>query len=154
MSQVTGAQSTRIIRIGGFLAILYGGLGVFAGLSGAGTYIPFQVQNRQTFETAAILTAISAVGAAISVTGVLAGWWLLRGKDSAWRTNLAVALGCVATVAVFAAVMPASTPSPVPGGVPATGFLAVVAAAYGLEILILFLGRRPHDTQLRMAGGA
>lgn len=134
--------------------MLYGCLGVFAGLSGAGTFIPYQVQNRQTFETAAALTAISAVGAAISLIGVLSGWWLLRGRDSAWRTSLAAAVGCVATVAVFAAVMPASTPSPVPGGVPATGFLAVVAVAYGLEVLILLLGRRSHGIEWRVAGGA
>lgn len=144
MSQSSGARPIRILRIAGYVAMLYGFLGVFAGISGAGTYIPYRVQNHQTLETATILTAVSAIGAVVSLIGVVSGWWLLRSKARAWRAALLVAAGCVATVAAFAAIMPASTPSPVPGEVPATGFLAVVAAAYGVEVLLLLLGRGPR----------
>lgn len=154
MSSPKGAEPIRTIRGAGYLAILYGFVGVFAGISGAGTFIPYRVQNVQTLETATVLTVISAIGAALSLIGVVSGWWLLHGRDSARRWGLGVAIGCVATVAAFAAVMPASTPSPVPGGVPATGFLAVVVAAYGLEALLLLLGRRPHPMGTATARGA
>lgn len=144
MSQANSADSTRTIRVAGYLAILYGLLGVFAGLSGAATFIPYRVQNNQTLETAEVVTVISAIGAVISMVGIVSGWWLLRGKDRAWRANLGVTVGCVATVAAFALVTPPSTPSPVPGGPSAYVFLAVVAAGYGLEVLLLFLGRGPY----------
>lgn len=137
----------------GCQAILYGLVGVFAGASGAATFIPYRVQNNQTLETAAAVTAISAIGAAISVIGVVAGWWLLRGKDRAWRVNLGVAIGSVVAVAAFAVVTPPSTPSPVPGGPSAYVFLAVVAGAYGLEVLLLMLGQRPHRTVATAARG-
>ena len=153
MSQATSADSTRSIRAAGYLAILYGLFGVFAGMSGAATFIPFRVQNNQTLETAEIVTAISAIGAVISLIGVISGWWLLRRKDRAWRANLGVALGCVATVAAFAVATPASTPSPVPGGPSAYVFLAVVAAAYGLEVLFLLLGHRPQRAGTAVARG-
>lgn len=154
MNQTTNAEPDRRIRVAGYLALVYGFLGVFAGLSGAGTFIPYRVQNGHTFDVAAILTAIAAIGAVLSMVGLVAGWWLPRGKAWAWRANLAVAIGCVATVAVFAAVMPPSTPSPVPGGVSATGFFAVVAVAYGLEVLFLLLARRPHRAATALARGA
>ncbi len=154
MSQPQGARSVRTPRIVGYVAMLYGFLGVFAGVSGAATYIPYRAQKNQSLETAAILTAVSAVGAAVSMIGVVSGWWLVRGRERAWRANLLVAAGCVATVAAFAAVMPASTPSPVPGGVPATGFLAVVAAAYGAEALVVLLGRRSRRIAAEAARGA
>ena len=134
--------STRDARVAGFLAILYGGLGVFAGLSGAATFIPYRIANGHTLEIAEVLTVIAAIGAIISLAGVVSGWWLLRRKGWAWRANLSVAVGCVAAVAALAVVMPPSTPSPVPGGVSAFGFLAVVAAAYGLEVLLVLLSRR------------
>ena len=140
MDQAKGANPIRSIRVAAYLAILYGFLGVFAGLSGAATFIPYRVQNVQTLEVAEILTAIAAVGAVVSMVGIVSGWWLLRGKDQAWRVNLGVAAGCVATVAAFAMVTPPSTPSPVPGGPSAYVFLAVVASAYCLEVLLLVLG--------------
>ena len=153
MSPTRSAESTRSIRAAGYLASLYGLLGVFAGISGAATFIPYRVQNNQTLETAELVTAISAIGAVISLIGVMTGWWLLRRKDRAWRVNLGVALGCVTTVAAFAVATPASTPSPVPGGPSAYVFLAVVAAAYGLEILLLVLGRGPHRAGTAIARG-
>lgn len=136
-------RSTRSIRVAGYLAILYGFLGVFAGLSGAATFIPYRIQNGHTLETAELLTAIAAIGAVVSMVGIVSGWGLLRGRGWAWRANLGVAAGCVLTVAALAVVMPAPTPSPAPGAVSAFGFLAVVAAAYGLEALLLLLGRGP-----------
>lgn len=151
MSAVKRAASTRRIRVAGGLAILYGVLGVFAGLSGAVTFIPYRVQNNQTFETAAVVTAISAIGAGISVVGLVSGWWLLRGKARAWRANLGVAAGCVGAVAAFAVATPPSTPSPVPGGPSAYVFLVVVAAAYGVEMLFLLLGRKPSQGRMTAA---
>lgn len=153
MSQAKSTDSTRSIRVAGYLAILYGLVGVFAGLSGAATFIPYRIQNNQTLETAEVVTAISAIGAVISIIGLVSGWWLLRGKDSAMRLSLSVAVGCVATVAAFAAVTPPSTPSPVPGGPSAYVFLAAVAAAYGLEVLLLLLGRKPYRTGTAAARG-
>lgn len=148
------ANPTRSIRVAGYLAILYGFVGVFAGVSGAATFIPYQIQNGHTLETAEVLTAISAIGAVISMIGAVSGWWLLQGNDRAWRANLGVAVGCVATVTAFAVVMPPSTPSPVPGGPSAYVFLAVVAAAYALEVLFLLLGRKPFRTRTAVARGA
>ncbi len=149
-----GADSSRSIRVAGYLAILYGLLGVVAGLSGAATFIPYRVQNNQTLETAEIVTVISAIGAVVSTVGIVSGLWLLRGKDWAWRASLGVAVGCVATVAAFALATPPSTPSPVPGGPSAFVFLAVTAAGYGLEIALLLLGRRPYRTGTAIARGA
>lgn len=153
MNQATGASSARSVRIAGVLAMLYGILGIFAGASGAATFIPYRVQNNQSLETAAAVTAVSAIGAVISMVGVVSGWRLLRGLDRAWRTSLGVALGCVATVMAFAVVTPPSTPSPVPGGPSAYVFLAVVAAAYGLEVLFLRLGHRPGRARAPAARG-
>ncbi len=148
MNQAMSADSTRSVRVASLLAILYGFLGVFAGMSGAATFIPYRFQNNQTLATAEVAAAISATGAVVSVVGVVSGWSLLHGKDWAWRMNLIVATGCVATVAAFAVVTPPATPSPVPGGPSAYVFLAVVAAAYGLEVLLLLLGHRPHRARV------
>ncbi len=154
MSQAKRIGSTRGVRIAGYLAILYGMLGGFAGASGAATFIPYRVQNNQTLETAVVVTAISAIGALISILGIVSGWWLLHGRDRAWRPNVGVAAGCVAAVAAFAVATPPTTPSPVPGGPSAYVFLAVVAVAYGLEVLLLLLGRKPRRSGTVVARGA
>ncbi len=154
MSQAKSIDSTRGVRVAGSLAILYGLLGGFAGLSGVATFIPYRVQNNQTLDTAELVTAISAIGALISILGIVTGWWLLHGKDWAWRANAGVAVGCVAAVAAFAVATPPTTPSPVPGGLSAYVFLAVVAVAYGLEVLLLLLGRRPQHSGTVVARGA
>ncbi len=135
------ARWPRTLRLAGVLALLFGFLGFFAGISGAATFIPYRTQNQFTMEIAQAVTAVAAAGAVLSLLGFVSGWWLLRGKARAWRTSLGAAAGCVAAVAAFAAIVPPTAPSPAPGGVGATGFLAVVAAAYGLEALLLFLGR-------------
>ncbi len=153
MSQVTRAAPTWSLRVAGSLAILYGLVGVFAGLSGAATFIPYRAQNNQTLETAAVVTALSAIGAAISLIGLVSGWWLLRQKDWARTANLGVAVGCVATVAAFAVVTPPSTPSPVPGGPSAYVFFALVAAAYGLEAVLLWLARKSDRVGTAVARG-
>ncbi len=151
MSQAEPVGRTRSIRVAGSLAILYGLLGVFAGVSGAATFIPYRLENHQTLETAVVVTAVSAIGAVLSMVGIVSGWRLLQGRAWARRANLGVALGCVATVAAFAVATPPSTPSPVPGGPSADVFLAVVAAAYGLEILLLLLRRRPERAETTAA---
>ncbi len=153
MSQAKGSDLTRSIRVAGYLAVLYGLLGVFAGVSGAVTFIPFRLQNDQTLETAEVVTVISAIGAVLSMVGVVSGWRLLQGRGSARRANLAVALGCVATVAAFAVATPLSTPSPVPGGPSAYVFLALVAVAYVVEILLLLVGRRAYRAGTAAARG-
>lgn len=154
MNRAKSAVSARRIRIAGYLAMLYGFVGAFAGISGTATFIPYRIQNMQTLETAEVVTAISALGAILSVLGLVSGWQLLRGKGWAWRGNLCAASGCVATVAAFAVVTPPSTPSPVPGGPSAYVFLAAVAAAYGLEVVFLLLGRKPHRTGTAAARGS
>ncbi len=154
MDQAKRARSVWSIRLAGCLAILYGLLGTFAGLSGAATFVPYRIQNNQTLETAEAVTAIAAIGAVISLLGVVFGWRLLRGKDPVRLASLGVAIGCVATVAAFAIVTPPSTPSPVPGGPSAYVFLAVVAVAYGLEVLLLLRGRKPHRAGTAAARGA
>ncbi len=154
MSQAKSVDSTRGIRVAGYLAILYGLLGGFAGASGVATFIPYRVQNNQTLETAAVVTVISAIGALISVLGIVSGWWLLHGRERAWQASAGVAAGCVAAVAAFAVATPPTTPSPVPGGPSAYVFLAVVAVAYGLEVLLLVLGRGPQRSETVVARGA
>ena len=154
MGLLTRVGSNQGVRIAGYLALLFGFLGIFAGISGAATFIPYRAQNNQTLETAEIVTAISAIGATISTIGVGSGWFLLRGKVWARRANLCVAAGCVATVAAFAVATPPTTPSPVPGGPSAYVFLVVVAAAYGLETLLLLVGRKPHRTETLAARDA
>lgn len=80
MTRTIPSGPTRSIRFAGILAILYGVLGVFAGLSGAATFISYRIPNGHTLEVAEVLTAIAAVGAVISLGGVVSGGWLLRGR--------------------------------------------------------------------------
>lgn len=126
----------------GTLAVLFGVVGAFAGTSGAVTFVPYHTQNHQSQVTAEVLAALSGVGAAVSVSGVVAGYGLLRAKEWAWSAAFVAAVGCVTTVAVFAAAMPSTTPSPVPGGPGVLVLLGVVAAAYGLESFFLLFNRR------------
>ena len=137
----------RSLRIAAYLAILFGFLGAFAGLSGAATYVPYRVSDGLTIPTAQLLTAISAVGAVVSALGMYAGWALLRARTRARELCLGVAVGCVATVAALATAMPAASPSPVPGGAGVGVLLFVVSVAYGLEALLLIFGRRAHDAR-------
>jgi len=142
-----GTRPGRATRFGAGLAILWGVVGAFAGLSGAATYIPDRVQDNLTFTKAEVLTAIAAAGAIASILGIVSGWALWRERTWAGRANLIVAATCVAIVAVLAAAMPASSPSPVPGGIGVVALLPAAAAAYGLEILLLMLARRSHVSQ-------
>jgi len=129
------------IRFGAYLAILFGAVGVFAGLSGAATYLPYRIPDALTLQTAEILTAIAAFGAFTSALVIVSGWGLLRAKDWAWGPNLAAAVGCIVTVCVLAAAMPASSPSPVPGGIGVIWLVPVVTLVYALEVLLLLIGR-------------
>jgi hypothetical protein len=133
--------------MGAFLAILLGGVGAFAGLSGAATFIPYRDADGLTFPIAATLTVISAIAAVLSILGIVSGWGLLRGQLWAPRATLGAALGCVAAVASFAAIKPPSSASPAPDGVGALGFFVVVATAYGVEVVLVLIGRRFHRSR-------
>ena len=142
--------SSRLARISGYLAILFGVVGAFAGVSGAATFIPYRGPDALSLETAMLLTAISAIGAAVSILAVAAGVALLRSHRWARRAALGFAVSAVAVVGMFALSMPSTSPSPVPGGPGPFVFLAVVAAAYGLVIVLLLasahFGGRPRGT--------
>ncbi len=112
MARANPGRPARSIRFAGVLAILFGLLGAFAGLSGAATFIPYRVPNGHTLDVAEVLTAIAAAGAAVSMVGVVSGWWLLRGRGWAWRVNVVAAVGCVAAVAALAVAMPHPRPLP------------------------------------------
>ena len=126
-------RPTRALRVAGYLAILFGIAGALSGLVGAGTFIPYA--NASTFDSqnAGILTAVAAVGTAVSLLGVVAGCGLLRARSWAWGLTTGSAVACVATVAIMTAVWPSSW-----------GFLVVAAVAYALEFALLFLGRESH----------
>ena len=138
----TRAAEGRVRRLGGYLAVLIGGVGAFAGLSGALTFLPFRVRDGLSLSEAQALTAISAIASVLSVAGAVAGWYLIDGRARARAVCLGVAGACVVAVAAFAALMPASSPSPVPGGPGPLVMLAVVALAYGVEALLLLVGPR------------
>jgi hypothetical protein len=124
---------------GACLAILLGALGAFAGLSGVATFVPYRVSDGLTLPLALAVTAVSAVGAAVSVFGIAAGWALLRGRAWARDAIFGAAVASVAVVAAFAALMPPSAPSPVPGGAGPLALLAAVAGSYALEVVVLAL---------------
>ena len=129
------------IRSAGYLAILIGTVGTFAGLSGASTFIPFRVSDHLTLAEAETLTAISAVAAIVSVWNLTSGWGLLVRRGWAGTSAVASTLTTIGVVAVFALLMPSSSPSPVPGGAGVWVLFSVVAVACSLELLVLYLGR-------------
>lgn len=131
MARVSRPPPSRSIWVAGYLAILFGVFGVLAGVAAAATFIPYR--NESTFNPsyAELFTAISAVGAAASVLGVVAGWGLLRTRSWAWGLTAAVAAGSVALNAAMAAFWLEYLP-----------FLVLVALAYGFVVLLLLVGRR------------
>ena len=131
-------------RLAGCFAITLGAFGVFAGLSGAATYIPFQSADVLAPGQAYVLTGIAATGAIVSAIGIFAGWGLLRGRHWAAWTEVGVAAGCVLIVTALAVAMPSSSPSPVPGGVGVWAFVPVVAAAYGVVLVLMAMGGSPE----------
>lgn len=138
----TNSRPPVLLRLSGYLGLLFGAVGAFAGASGTGTYIPFREANQLSVESAALLTVISALGAVASILVLISGWGVIRSKSWAPRWNLLSAAGALASVAAFATVMPASSPSPVPGGPGAFVFLAVVSLAYALQVGLLLVGGR------------
>ena len=128
-------------RVAGFLAALIGAVGMFAGLSGALTFIPFRAPDHLSLPIAEILTMIAALAAGVSLWLGWSGWRLLRHRERAWRSTVAAATSTVVVVAAFAFAMPASSPSPVPGGAGPWVLFSVVAVACSLVILLLYLGR-------------
>ncbi len=123
--------------------MLFGVAGVVSGLAGAGTFIPYRGLDNMTLSLAEQLTVISAIGAVVSVLGVVSGWGLLRARSWAWGASLAVALASVGTVAGMAVVWPSSSP-----------FLGVVAFFYALEVLLLLIGFSSYRVRgIRPAAG-
>jgi len=134
----------RSIRVAGLLAILFGVSGILTGLAAAGTFIPYR-QGEPWAEFAEVMTVIAAVGAAVSVVGVLTGRGLRRADVWAcWPVTLGVAATCVALNLIMTVYM----------GLGYLWFVAVVAAAYGAEVALLLVGRKSYRAQMRMAHAA
>ena len=130
-------RPVRSLRYAAYFAILYGAAGALSGVVGAATFIPYGSLDNLTQTTELQLTAISAVGAAVSVLGVWVGWRLLHGRPFGWSGAMVTALAAVGTVGAMAAVWPPSSP-----------FLGVTAFFYAIEVVLLLVGlgtvhRRP-----------
>jgi hypothetical protein len=132
---------SRLTRLAGYLALLFGAVGLFAGISGAATFIPLRGADHLTMTSAIELTVVAAAGAAASAVGMLAGWGVLRARGWGLWASLAAALGILESVAALAAVMPSTASSPVPGGARPEVLLAATATAYGALILLLAFGQ-------------
>ncbi len=144
MSRPKTSVPVRSIRIAGLLAILFGVSGLLTGLAAAGTFIPYR-QGEPWQEFAEIMTVIAAVGAAVSLIGVLTGRGLRRVDAWAcWPMTLGVAVAGVALNLMMTAYM----------GLGYLWFVAVVAAAYGAEVVLLLVGRNSFRAQCRMASPA
>ena len=122
----------RSLRYAGYLAILFGAAGALSGVIGAGTFIPYRGLDSLSLSLAQELTAISAVGAAVSIAGIVAGWGLLRDRAWSWGLSMGVVVGALASVGAMAAVWPPSSP-----------FLGVAAFFYAIEVILLLAGFGP-----------
>ena len=144
MSVPRKSSPVRSIRVAGLLAILFGLSGVVTGLAAAGTFIPYR-QGAPWEAFAEVMTLIAAVGAAVSVIGVLTGRGL-RHADvwACWPMTLGVAATCVALNLVMTVYM----------GLGYLWFVAVVATAYGAETVFLLMGRKSYRAQMRSAPAA
>lgn len=122
-------RPTRSLRFAAYLALLYGGAGAVSGVVGAGTFLPFGSLDNLSYATELQLTAISIIGAVVSVFGIWAGWRLIRGRRYGWGATTGAGFAAIGSVAAMAIVWPPSAP-----------FLGVVAFFYALEMLLLFAG--------------
>ncbi len=139
MSAPKKSAPVRGIRVAGLLAILFGASGILTGLAAAGTFIPYR-QGEPWEAFAEVMTVIAAVGAAVSVIGVMTGRGLRRADTWAcWPMTLGVAVACVALNLVMTVYMG-------PGYV---WFVAVVVVAYGAETALLLVGRKSYRTQTK-----
>lgn len=144
MSLPRKRSPVRSIRVAGLLAILFGISGILTGLAAAGTFIPYR-QGEPWEEFAEIMTVIAAVGAAVSVVGVMTGRGLRRADTWAcWPMTLGIAAACVALNLIMTVYM----------GLGYLWFVAVVAAAYGAETVLLLVGRKSYRAQVRTASAA
>ena len=124
------APPARSLRIAGYLSILFGMFGTIAGVAGAGTFIPFRNESTFTPTLAELLTVIAAAGAVVSLVAMASGWGLLRGRAWAWSSALGSVVASIGLNAAVTAIWTSYAP-----------FLALVAVAYGLVILLLLVGR-------------
>ena len=144
MSLPKKSSPVRSIRVAGLLAILFGVSGILAGLAAAGTFIPYR-QGEPWEEFAEVMTVIAAVGAAVSVIGVMTGRGLRRADVWAcWPMTLGVAVACVALNLIMTVYM----------GLGYLWFVAVVAAAYGAETVLLLVGRESYRALMRTTPAA
>ncbi len=134
----------RSIRVAGLLAILFGISGILTGLAAAGTFIPYR-QGEPWDEFAEVMTVIAAVGAAVSVIGVMTGRGLRRADVLAcWPMTLGVAVAGVALNLLMTVYF----------GLGYLWFVAVVAVAYGAETVLLLVGRKSYFALMRPAPAA
>ncbi|HYK93485.1 MAG TPA: hypothetical protein VEY07_05525 [Thermoplasmata archaeon] len=133
-------RPTRTIRVAGYLTELFGIFGVLSGVLAASTFYYFQGQSDYPASSTAALTVIAAIGAAVCVVGVVAGWGLLRSRGWAWNWATGSSMAAVASVGALIAFWPVRW-----------GFLVVVAAAYALVISLLLVGRGTFTKGVRLA---
>ncbi len=144
MSLPKKSGPVRSIRVAGLLAILFGVAGILTGLAAAGTFIPYR-QGAPWTEFAEVMTVIAAVGAAVSVVGVMTGRGLRRADIWAcWPMTLGVAVTGVALNLIMTVYM----------GLGYLWFVAVVAVAYGVEVALLLAGRKSYRAQFAMVSAA
>jgi len=122
------------LRWGSNLAVACGICGILAGLLGVSTFIPARSLHGFGLAEAQTLTEISVVGTAFSVASVWAGRRLRSGRGSSILPALTAALGSVASLCAMGVVWPSSWT-----------FVGIVASFYGVEILLLRLGRTPDQ---------
>lgn len=144
MSRQKKTGPVRSIRVAGLLAILFGISGILTGLAAAGTFIPYRLgEPWEAF--AEIMTVIAAGGAGVSAIGVMTGRGLRRVDAWAcWGVTLGVAATSVALNLIMTVYM----------GLGYLWFVAVVAAAYGAETVLLLVGRKSYRAQVRTASVA
>ena len=123
------SRRSRSLSFAGRLAIAWGTLGAIAGVVGAATFVPYRDIGGLSLSLSEGLTAISAVGALVSVLGIIAGRRLLGGRRGGWTQCVVVVFASVASVAAMAVVWPASAP-----------IVGQAVFFYGIEALLLLVG--------------
>ena len=120
---------SRTVRSAGYLAILFGVIGAFSGLAGAGTFVPYATASTYDPGVAGWLTVIAVAGAGISVVSLVAGWGILRARDWAPSAAIYSAVGGIAVNWCMTAPWPSYS-----------AFAGLVTVAFGLELLLLGIG--------------
>jgi len=142
--RVTTIPLTPGVYAAGFLAMVCGLLGVIAGIYGALTFVPDRSTHLLALSNAETLIAIAGAGALASFVGLVCGWWILHGRVWALRGELFVALGCIACVSAFSAVVLFAFASSGSRALGVLTFFSTVVTIYLLETWLMFVGSGLH----------